>query len=323
MSLRKIGLLGVAFLLTCSAALAQSSRVPVKVISGFPPGGNVDILARLLSDPLSDALGRPVVVENRPGAGGQIALEYLKAAPPDGNTLVVTPDASLIVRPLTMKQPPYHPVNDFVAVAQVGGQDYAFAIGAGIPAKDLMEFAAWAKGHPDGANYGSAGQGGATHFLGLLIGDAVGASLRQIPYKGSGPAVTALVAGEVSATVQPIGTLMAQAQAGRVRIVATTGSQRAPDFPGVPTLADLGFPKLTLSNWFGVFAPAHTPADAVKRLNDIIVQALRTPAIKGKLAHLLLEVKEMTPEQFAEVVRSDYQRWAPVIKATGFSIDSR
>jgi len=323
MIFRKFCLPVVAFCLACSTAVAQSSRTPVHLIAGFPPGGNVDIIARLLADRLSESLGRPVIVENRPGAGGQIGLELLKAAAPDGNTLAVTPDASLIVRPLTMKSPPYDPVNDFIAVAQTGGQDYAFAIGAGIPAKNLKEFADWAKSHPDGANFGSAGQGGATHFLGLLIGNAIGVPLRQVPYKGSGPGVMATVAGQVSATVQPIGTLVAQAQAGRVRILATSGSERATGFSDVPTLAQLGYPALTISNWFGVFAPAHTPSDVVARLNGLLIQAMRTPSVKEKLQRLLLEVKEWTPEQFAAVVKADYQRWAPVIKASGFSIESR
>lgn len=323
MFLRKFRLPIVALCLACSAAWAQTSRTPVRIISGFPPGGNVDIIARLLAERLSDSLGRPVVVESRPGAGGQIGLEALKAAAPDGNTLAVTPDASLIVRPLTMKTPPYDPVNDFTAVAHTGGQDYAFAIGAGLPARNLKEFADWAKSHPEGANFGSAGQGGATHFLGLLIGDAIGVPLRQVPYKGSGPGVMALVSGQISATVQPIGTLVAQAQAGKLRIVATSGSERAPGFPDVPTLAELGYPALAISNWFGVFAPAHTPPELVSRYNRILIQAMRTPAIRDKLNYLLLEVKELTPEQFASVVKTDYQRWAPVIKTSGFSIDSQ
>ena len=323
MKVRRSWLPLVALCLACSAATAQTSRTPVRIIAGFPPGGNVDILARLLAERLSDSLARPVVVENRPGAGGQIGLEVLRAAAADGNTLAVTPDASLIVRPLTMKTPPYDPVNDFVAVAHTGGQDYAFAIATGVPAKNLQEFGAWAKGHADGANFGSAGQGGATHFLGLLVGNAIGVPLRQVPYKGSGPAVMALVAGQISATVQPIGTLVAQAQAGKVRMVATSGSERASGFPDVPTLAQLGYPALTMSNWFGVFAPARTPAEVVSRLNGIFIQAMRTPAFRDKLNNLLLEVKELNPEQFASLVKTDYERWAPVIKASGFSIDSQ
>ena len=323
MKLSRLGSLFGVLALACSVASAQSVRTPVRMLAGFPPGGNVDILARLLAEKLSESLDRPVVVENRPGAGGQIALELVKAAAPDGNTLVLTPDASLVLRPLTMKNPPYDPRTDFAAVAHTGGQDYVFATGANIPARDLREFASWARANPDGANFGSAGQGGVTHFLGLLIGEAIGVPLRQVPYKGSGPAVTALVGGEISATVQPIGTVVAQAQAGRIRILAVSGSARYPAFPNVPTLAEHGYPSLTVSSWFGIFAPARTPPEIVSRMNEIFIRAMRTQSVKDKLQNLLLDVRELTPAQFASVVNADYQRWVPVIKASGFSVESQ
>lgn len=322
MKISGIHFVAVLFAAACSVASAQT-RTPARILSGFPPGGNVDILARLLAEKLGESLDRPVVVENRPGAGGQIALELVKAAAPDGNTLVLTPDASIVLRPLTMKNPPYDPRTDFAAVAHTGGQDYVFAAGANIPARDLREFANWARANPDGANFGSAGQGGVTHFLGLLIGEAIGVPLRQVPYKGSGPAVTALVGGEISATVQPIGTVVAQAQAGRIRILAVSGSARYPAFPNVPTLAEHGYPSLTVSSWFGIFAPARTPPEIVSRMNGIFIRAMRTQSVKDKLQNLLLDVRELTPAQFASVVNADYQRWVPVIKASGFSVESQ
>lgn len=323
MKFSSLSFLAGALAIACSVASAQPSRVPVRMISGFPPGGNVDILARLFAERLSESIARPVVVEIRSGAGGQIGLEALKAAAPDGNTLGVTPDASLIVRPLTMKVPPYDPLSDFAAVAHVGAQDYAFAIGAAVPAKDLREFATWAKANPGRANFGSAGQGGATHFLGLLIGQAVGVPLQQIPYNGSGPAVTALVAGQISSTVQPLGTVLAQAQAGKIRIVAITGSDRSPASPGVPTFAEVGYATITVSNWFGIFAPARTPPDLVSQLNGIFVKAMRTKAVRDRLQGLGFEVREMTPAQFAAVVKADQERWRPVIKASGFTVESQ
>ena len=323
MNFSRLCFLAGVLALACSGASAQQSRVPVRMISGFPPGGNVDILARIFAEKLSEATGRPVVVEARTGAGGQIGLEALRAAAPDGNTLGLTPDASLIVRPLTMKIPPYDPINDFTAVAHVGAQDYAFAIGAALPAKDLLEFSRWAKANRAAANFGSAGQGGATHFLGLLIGQALGVALQQIPYNGSGPAVTALVAGQIASTVQPLGTVIAQAQAGKIRIAAITGSERSSAAPGVPTFAELGHPSLTVSNWFGIFAPARTPPERVSQFNAIFVKAMRTKPVKDRLQGLGFEVREMTPAQFAAVVKADYQRWGPVIKASGFSVESK
>ena len=153
----------------------------------------------------------------------------------------------------------------------------------------------------------------------MLIGQALGVSLQQITYNGSGPGVTALVAGEISSTVQPLGTVLAQAQAGKIRIVAITGSERSPASPGVPTFAELGYPSLTVSNWFGIFAPAHTPGDVVSQLNAIFIKAMRTQAVKDRLQNLGFEVREMTAAQFAALVKADYERWGPVIKASGFT----
>ena len=314
----RFALAGVLMLASC---LSWAQGRPIRMLSGFPPGGNVDILARVFAERLGEALGRPVVVEARVGAGGQIALEALKAAAPDGSTLALTPDASLIVRPLTMKTAPYDPVKDFTAVAHVGAQDYAFAANAALPAKDLREFAAWAKANPGSANVGSAGQGGATHFLGMMVGEAIGAPLQQVPYNGSGPAVTAVVAGQVASTVQPVGTVLAQAQAGKIRVLAITGAERAPSLPGVPTFVELGYPALAVSNWFGIFAPPHTPPELASQYNAVFIKAMRTPAVKDRLQALGFEVREMTPTQFSALVKADYERWGPVIKASGFSID--
>jgi tripartite-type tricarboxylate transporter receptor subunit TctC len=306
--------------LAMSNVSAQVSGTPVRMISGYPPGGNVDILARVFAERLAESIGRPVVVVNRPGAGGQIGLEVLKAAAPDGNTLIVSPDASLVIRPLTMKAPPYDPVKDFAAVAHAGGQDYAFAVGAAVPAKDLREFAAWAKANPALANFG-AGQGGATHFIGVLIGQALGVPLQAIPYNGSGPAVTALMAGQISSTVQPLGTVLGQAQAGKIRLIASTGSERAAAAPGVPTLAELGHPSLTVTNWFGIFAPGGMSTELVAQLNAIFVKSMRTVTVRDRLQALGLDIREMTPAQFAALVKADYQRWAPVVKASGLSVE--
>lgn len=154
----------------------------------------------------------------------------------------------------------------------------------------------------------------------LLIGQALGVTLHTIPYNGSGPAVTALVAGQIASTVQPLGTVMAQAQAGKIRLIALTGSERSTAVPGVPTLAELGHPSLTVSNWFGIFAPGKTPPELVAQLNGIFIKAMRTPAVKERLQGLGFDVREMTPAQFAALVKADYERWGPVIKSSGFSV---
>lgn len=322
MRLPRLCALVAALLLAASAAWAQAGRTtPVRMIAGFPPGGNVDLLARVLGERLGEALGRPVIVLNKPGAGGQIAAEMLKESPPDGDTLLVTPDASLIVRALVLSKPPYDPVADFAAVAETGAQDYAFALSAKIPPRSLRDFAAWAKANPDGANFGSAGEGGVTHFLGLLVGEAIGVPLRPVPFNGSGPGVNALAAGEIASTLQPLGTLVNQAQAGTIHIVAVTGAQRSPAFPGAPSVVELGYPSLVATSWFGIFAPARTPPELVARYNRIFIDALRLPRIRDTMRTLLLEIHEMTPAQFAALVQSDLDHWRPIIKASGFTID--
>ena len=284
-----------AILLIASGASAQSGRQPIRILAGFPPGGNVDLLARLFAERINDATGRATIVVNKPGAGGQIAAEVLKESTPDGDILMLAPDATVVVRPLIMTKPPYDPTTDFAAVAQTGAQDYAMALSAKIPPKSLREFAAWAKEHPDGANFGSSGEGGSTHFLGMQIGEAIGVPLRQVPFAGAGPAITAAVSGEISSTVQPIGTLVQQAKAGTIRIVAVTGSARNATFPDAPTLVELGYPKIQATSWFGVFAPAKTPNAVVDRLQAEIAKIVSTPAFQQKAAELGARADFMAP----------------------------
>lgn len=311
----------LALVLGCSGALAQAPRGQAKMLVGFPPGGAVDILGRLFAEPMGEAIGRTVIVENRPGAVGQIAAEALKAALPDGGTLMLAPDASIIIRPQTLSKPPFDPLNDFTPVAHTGNWATALGIHAGLPVKTFADYVSWAKANPDGASFGSSGAGGSTHFFGVLLGQTVGVSLRQVPYKGAGPAILDVVAGHIPATIQPLGTLLAQAKAGKIAILATSGSRRSPGAPDVPTFAELGLPALTADGWFGIFAPAGTPPETVTKLNGAFVRAMRAPAVSEKMRNLDLEAREMSPQEFAAVVRADYARWGPVIRTSGFRGD--
>jgi tripartite-type tricarboxylate transporter receptor subunit TctC len=314
--------LALALAFAASVAGAQPSQPAIRILAGYAPGGNVDMLARLIAQRLGDALGRTVVVENKPGGGGQNAAEALKAAAPDGNTLMLAPDAAAVVRPAAMKRPAFNATTDFVAVAETGSQDYGFAIGAAIPAKDVREFAAWARANPGNANFGSAGVGGITHFTGLMIGQAIEAPLVHVPYNGSSPAVNAVVSGQIAATIQPVGTLAAQAKAGKVRVLAVSGTKRSDVFPNAPTFTELGHPSLKVVTWFGLFAPARTPPEIVKRYNEIVVNAMRDPAVSTPIRNLGLDIRELTPAQFGAVVKADAERWSAVIKSSGFTLDS-
>jgi tripartite-type tricarboxylate transporter receptor subunit TctC len=293
----------------------------IRIISGYAPGGNVDILARTFARTLSDNLGRTVIVENKPGGGGQVAAEMLKAAAPDGNTLMMAPDAAAVVRPAAMKKPTFDPTRDFVAVVETGAQDYGFAVPASLPVKDLKEFQAWVKANPKDANYASAGVGGITHMASVLIGRALDAPLNHVPYNGSAPAVNALVAGHVNATFQPTGTLAAQAQAGRIRVLAVSGTKRSELFPNVPTFTEAGHPTVSIVTWFGLFAPAGTPAAIVNQYNAAVIAAMKQPAIQTQMRNMGLEVRELSSAQFGSEVKKDMDRWTAVVKASGISLD--
>jgi len=293
----------------------------IRIISGYAPGGNVDILARTFARFLSDNLGRTVIVENKPGGGGQVAAEMLKAAAPDGNTLMMAPDAAAVVRPAAMKKPTFDPTRDFVAVVETGAQDYGFAVPASLPVKDLKEFQAWVKANPKDANYASAGVGGITHMASVLIGRALDAPLNHVPYNGSAPAVNALVAGHVNATFQPTGTLAAQAQAGRIRVLAVSGTKRSELFPNVPTFTEAGHPTVSIVTWFGLFAPAGTPAAIVNQYNAVVISAMKQPAIQTQMRNMGLEVRELSSAQFGSEVKKDMDRWTAVVKASGISLD--
>jgi tripartite-type tricarboxylate transporter receptor subunit TctC len=245
----------------------------------------------------------------------------LKAAAPDGNTLMMAPDAAAVVRPAAMKKPTFDPTRDFVAVVETGAQDYGFAVPASLPVKDLKEFTAWAKAHPKEANYASAGIGGITHMASILIGRALDVPLQHVPYNGSAPAVTALVAGHVTATFQPVGTLAAQAQAGKVRVLAVSGNKRSELFPNVPTFTEAGHPSVSIVTWFGLFAPAKTSPEIVNQYNTVILNSMRQPAIRTQMRTMGLDVREFTPAQFGAEVKKDMERWTAVVKAAGISLD--
>lgn len=306
--------------LTCTAA--AQTHAPARMLVGYPPGGAVDVLGRIFAEPMGEALGRQVIVENRPGAVGQIAAVALKAATPDGGTLMLAPDATVIFRPQTLAKPPYDPLADFAPVAHTGRWAFAFGVQSELRAKTLAEYLSWVKADAARAVFASSGAGGSTHFFGVLLGQSTGVPLEQVPYKGAGPAILDVVAGHVPATVQPLGTLLAQARAGKIVILGMSGRERSAAAPDVPTFAELGLPALTAEAWFGVFAPAATPADTVKKLNGAFVQAMRDPVVRERMHNLDLEVREMGPAEFAAVVRADYERWGPVIRASGFRGDA-
>jgi tripartite-type tricarboxylate transporter receptor subunit TctC len=312
----------VALFMLGIALCATPSLAQTRIISGFPPGGAVDALARIFAERLAESLGRPVVVETRAGAAGLIGAQAVKSSVPDGNTLMVVPDSMITLYPHTVKKPGYDSLNDFLPIAHVGSYPFGFAISTSVPAGDLNEYLAWARSSGN-ANYGTAGIGTNMHFLGLVIGQVTGLPMTNVAYRGVGPAITDVVAGQIPAVILPLGTILPQAAGGKVKLIAQSGSKRAQAAPNIPTFRELGLPTIEAYGWFALFAPAGTPSTVVNRYNDIVVQATRTAATREKLRALDLEVREMTPAELVSQLKVEYDRWAPVVKASGFSADSQ
>ena len=325
---------GVA--LAQGASTTSGTRGPVRLLAGFPPGGGVDILARLFAERLAEATGRAVLVDNRPGAGGRLATELLRSAPADGNTLMLAPDATVILQPQAQRQAGSpEPVFDLSPIAHTGAWSMALAVApstaspatgatlSGAPLiADLPLFSRWAKANPAAATFASGGAGGSTHLYGLLIAQALAIPLRHVPYKGAAPAVADLMAGHVASTVQPLGTLLAQARAGRIAIVAASGTRRSAAAPEVPTFAESGYPGLIADFWFGLFAPPGTSPEVSSRINAIVVQSMRTPSVRERMRTLDLDIREMTAPEFTAQVQADWRRWGEVIRTSGFNGDS-
>ena len=303
----------IALALVPGAALAQA-----RMISAFPPGGAVDILARVFADELSKSGGRPMIVENITGAGGVLAMQTLKNSPPDGNTLAVIVDSSLVVYPHTVAKPLYNALTDFTPIAHAGGTVMALVIGNHVPATDLAGFVAWARANPDQSSFGSSGAGATVQFYGGLIAQTLGIPLVHVPYKGVGPALADMVGGQIAASIAPMGPLHPHLKSGKARALAHSGADRIASAPDVPTFKQLGYPALELPVWFGVVGPPAMKPEVAARQNETLVQAMRTPAVRERMARLDLDVRELGTAEFAALVRSDYERWGRIVKASGW-----
>lgn len=313
----------VAAALFCVMAGSALAQTPARILVGYPPGGAVDALARIFAERLAEALGRPVVVETRAGASGQIAAAAVKAAPPDGSTLMVCPEAVMVLSPHTTKTLPYDTLTDFTPIAHIGAFEYGLAVGTKVPAADLKGWVTWTKADARNASYGSAGAGTTPHFLGLMFAQASGVPLVHVPYKGVGPATADLVGGQIPAVMLPFAQMLPLVKAGKIRILAHSGSRRAAVAPDIPTFKESGFPTLEISGWYGIIGPAGMPAPLLARYNEIILQAMRTPAVRDRMRALDLDIREMPPSEFAAMIRGQHERWGPIVKASGFSAESQ
>jgi len=293
---------------------------PLKLVVPFPPGGPTDIVGRLVAQKLAEGIGQPVVVENRPGAGGTVGSTAVARAPADGYTLLYG-STTLAIAPSLYRDLAYDPRTAFAPISLVSRGPIIAAVNAQLPAKTLKDFIALAKSSPGRINYGSAGSGTPPHLAAELFKTVAGVDLVHVPYKGGGPAVSDLAGGQVQVIFEGLPTLLPHIKSGKVRALAITGAKRDPALPEVPTFAEAGLPGYDANFWNGLVAPAGTPAEVIARLNSVLVQALATPEVHAAFVRLGLEAAGTTPQQFGDFIAAEIDKWARVVKASGAKID--
>jgi tripartite-type tricarboxylate transporter receptor subunit TctC len=306
-------------------AFAQSFEA-VKIINGFPAGGTADGASRRVAEhiggtPFSRNAG---VVENKPGAGGRIACEVVKGAAPDGATLLLTPYSCMSVYPHIYSKLTYDPFKDFVPVSMVAMMTHALAVGPLVPAsvKTVKDYLAWARANPKDASYGTPAAGSSPHFLAALLGINNAVDLKHVPYRGSLPAIADMIGGTLASTSTPTGDALANHRAGRIRILATSGAKRTPFTPEVASYAEQGFPELTTEEWFGIYAPARTPANVVANANAAINAALKDKGVNDSLAVMGLVAQGSTAAGMDRSQRDEFTRWGPIVKKVSFTAES-
>ncbi len=315
-------LLSLAAALSVSAAAAQTYPTkPVRLLVPFAPGGTTDVLARLVAQKLGDSMGQQFVIENKPGAGGNIGTELAVKAPADGYTLVMSFDGTMAINPNTYAKMPFDPQKDLVAVANVAQVPLLIVVNPGVAAKTVAEFVALAKASPGRINYSSAGHGSTGHLTGELFRSRAGIDIVHVNYKGGGQAVQDLLGEQIQMLVTALPTVEGHLKGGKLRALAFTSSRRVPGAPDVPTLAESGYPGLEVLSWYGILAPAGTPAEIVRKLNAEINRVLQMPEVRERLTALGAEATGGTSEQFAQVIRADTARWAKVVADAGIRIE--
>jgi len=295
---------------------------PVRIVVPFAPGGQPDVVARSLAEPLSKALGQPVIVENRPGAGGNIAAEAVAKSAPDGHTLLMGTNGPLAVSPALYRNLAYDPLKDLAPVTLVGTSPNLLAVHPSLGVTTLGELVTKAKSEPGKLNFSSVGKGSISQLSMELLNSVAGIKTVHIPYNGGAPAVTALIAGDVQLLSLNPTALIPQMQAGKIKVIAQTSAKRSPLVATVPTIAESGYPGFEADVWMAVMAPAATPAEAIKRLNAELVKIIRDPALKETLwDRQWIDPVGSTPEEVTAVIRRESDKWARTVKAAGIEVE--
>ena len=306
-------------------AFAQAAALETtNIITGFAAGGTSDTICRRLAQKLQPAFAKAAVVENRTGAGGQIAISYVKGRPADGSTILQTPTSMLTIYPHIYNKLNYDPVNDLTPLSLGCVFDFGFAVGPSVPAsvKNIADFLAWAKANPAGANFGSPAAGSTPHFVGALIGQHGGVDLKHAAYRGTQPAMLDLLGGNISAVSGPIGDITQHLASGKIRILSVSGAKRSRFAPDVPTLIEQGLPDMAHSEWFAFFLPAKASPELVTRLNGHVKAALASQDVIDGLSTFGLEAMSSSPQELAELLKKDTAKWAPIVKKVGFRAES-
>jgi tripartite-type tricarboxylate transporter receptor subunit TctC len=306
-------------------AWAQAAQIDtLKIVTGFAAGGTSDNTCRRVGTRLTGTYAKTVVVENKTGAGGQIAIQFVKGLPADGATLLQSPTSMFTIYPHIYKKLPYDPVADVTPVTLACVFDFGLAVGPLVPAsvKTLAEFVTWAKANPTQANFGSPAAGSTPHFVGALLGKSAGVDLKHAAYRGTQPAMLDLLGGQIAAVSGPIGDITQHLASGKIRILATSGAKRNRFAPDVPTYAEQGFKELTHSEWFAFFLPPKADTALVARMNSALKAALASKDVVDGLATFGLETMSNSPAELAELLKQDTAKWAPIVKSIGFTADA-
>jgi tripartite-type tricarboxylate transporter receptor subunit TctC len=291
------------------------------IVSGFPAGGMGDLVSRPLAERLRGRYATNVLVESKVGAGGRIAAESVKRASPDGLTILQIPASIMALYPHIYRQLAYDPLTDFVPVTTTATYTYSFTASAALPAeiRTVTDFVTWARANPTKSSYGIPATGSALHFAGMMLKRATGIEFTAVPYRGGAPLLTDMLGGVIPVSFNVIGEVAPHIREGRLRSLAVTSAQRSPFLPDVPTMVEQGFAEIALQEWLGWFLPARTPVEIAKRLNELVREGLASPELTESLAKGSLQPRYTPLDEFATVLKQDYDRWGPIVKATGFS----
>ena len=310
----------LATTLAIGLAHAQVDK-PIKILVGFPPGGSADMAARLVGERMAAELKQPVIIENKPGAGGRIAAEALKNANPDGTTLLLTPVVVPVLAPLVFSKLPYNPSTDFAPVAQIATFQFSLSVNAAHPAKNVPELINWMKANPAQANFGSPAPGSLPHFFGVMISTGANVDMVHVPFNGGAPLMNAVAGSQVSTGIDALVDQIEMHRAGKTRILATSGAKRSPLLPDVPTFVESGLKNVEGAGWLGLYATGKTPAATLNALNAAANKALSQTELRERFIKVGLEPTGGSAQDLADIMKRDTERWGPVVKASGFKAD--